>query len=215
MGKMKSMVGIIIRFSVCILSVQSISIPRAGLGEVSKYSSYPTSDYPYPTSHKTYPTSDYPYPTSHKPYPTSDYPYSTTHKPYPTSPYPYSTTHKPYPTSHHSNPTSHKPYPTSDYPHPTTPKPDNVTCYGHYIYKEEHNVIVDGEDDRHKSVYECEFACTVITECRFWKFTMNGEHRGYCELNRGTPLEHGEVVGQRNVKLIDGIPGKEPYCEFQ
>ena len=52
----------------------------------------------------------------------------------------------------------------------------------------------------------------MITDCRFWKYTMNGEHRGYCELNRGTPLNEGEVVGQRNVKLIDTEKG--PYCWF-
>ena len=53
----------------------------------------------------------------------------------------------------------------------------------------------------------------MITDCRFWKYTMNGEHKGYCELNRGTPLNHGEVVGQRNVKLVN--TGKGPYCYFQ
>lgn len=53
----------------------------------------------------------------------------------------------------------------------------------------------------------------MITECRFWKYTMNGDHKGYCELNRGTPLNHGEVVGQRNVKLVN--TGKGPYCYFQ
>ena len=41
---------------------------------------------------------------------------------------------------------------------------------------------------------------------------MNGEHKGYCELNRGTPLNHGEVVGQRDVKLIN--IGNGPYCLF-
>ena len=53
----------------------------------------------------------------------------------------------------------------------------------------------------------------MITECRFWKFTMHGEHAGYCELNRGTPLNYGEVVGQRNVKLIDTPIGSK--CLFE
>ena len=51
-------------------------------------------------------------------------------------------------TDHHK--TTHQPHP-----------PTNATCYGHFIYKEEHNIIVDGEDDRHKNPDECEFACTV------------------------------------------------------
>merc|ERR1712198_622300 len=159
---------------------------------------------PYPTSGNTYPTSGNPYPTSHYPYSTTGKPYPTSGNPYTTSHYPYSTTRDPYPTSHNPYPS---PSPTPD-PHPN----NNATCYGHFIYKEEHNIIVDGEDDRHKNPDECEFACTMITECRFWKYTMNGEHRGYCELNRGTPLQEGEVVGQRNVKLIDSVLG--PYCFF-
>merc|ERR1719400_582854 len=145
-----------------------------------------------------------PYPTSGNPYPTSHYPYSTDRSPYPTS-------GKPYPTSQNPYPTSSNPYPSNG----TTPHPNphhNATCYGHFIYKEEHNIIVDGEDDRHKNPDECEFACTMVTECRFWKYTMNGEHKGYCELNRGTPLQEGEVVGQRNVKLIGS--GKGSYCVF-
>ena len=32
---------------------------------------------------------------------------------------------------------------------------------GHFTYKEDHNIIIDGEDDRHKNALECELACTV------------------------------------------------------
>ena len=42
---------------------------------------------------------------------------------------------------------------------------------------------------------------------------MHGEHAGYCELNRGTPLNYGEVVGQRNVKLMDTPIGSK--CLFE
>merc|ERR1712018_62103 len=138
------------------------------------------------------------------------YPYTTTNPYYPTThgPYP-TTTHAPYPTY-----TTTPYYPTTYPPKPTTVPPPTEHCYGHFIYKEEHNIIVDGEDDKHKGPYECEYACTMITECRFWKFTMSGEHAGYCELNRGTPLNHGEVVGQRNVKLVETQDGKGPYCWF-
>ena len=55
----------------------------------------------------------------------------------------------------------------------------------------------------------------MVTECRFWKYTFNGEHAGYCELNRGTPLNQGEVVGQKNVQKIYGPSGEGPYCIFQ
>merc|ERR1712064_246408 len=139
------------------------------------------------------------YPTTYPP--TTPRPYSTTtNRPTTTWNPPASTT-----TRHPSTPT----YP----PTKTTPEPSNEHCFGHFIYKEEHNIIVDGEDDRHKDVYECEYACTMITDCRFWKYTMGGEHKGYCELNRGTPLNHGEVVGQRNVKLVPTPYG--PYCWFE
>ena len=56
-----------------------------------------------------------------------------------------------------SNKTTTDHHKTTHHPHP----PTNATCYGHFIYKEEHNIIVDGEDDRHKNPDECEFACTV------------------------------------------------------
>ena len=53
----------------------------------------------------------------------------------------------------------------------------------------------------------------MVTDSRFWKFTNNGIQKGFCELNSGEPLNQGEVIGQKDVKLID--PGfKEPYCEF-
>ena len=52
----------------------------------------------------------------------------------------------------------------------------------------------------------------MITGCRFWKYTVTGEHAGYCELNRGTPLNEGEVIGQRNVKLMND--GKGSFCSF-
>ena len=54
----------------------------------------------------------------------------------------------------------------------------------------------------------------MITGCRFWKYTMEGKHTGYCELNRGTPLNEGEVIGQRNVKLVNDHDGNGSYCWF-
>ena len=54
----------------------------------------------------------------------------------------------------------------------------------------------------------------MITGCRFWKYTMEGKHTGYCELNRGTPLNDGEVIGQRNVKLVNNQDGNGSYCWF-
>ena len=54
----------------------------------------------------------------------------------------------------------------------------------------------------------------MVTDCRFWKFTGgDGLEKGFCELNSGEPLEHNQVVGQRDVKLIDD-GYKAPYCEF-
>ena len=44
---------------------------------------------------------------------------------------------------------------------------------------------------------------------------MFGEHEGYCELNRGTALNPGEVVGQKNVQKIYGPGGEGPYCMFK
>ena len=43
---------------------------------------------------------------------------------------------------------------------------------------------------------------------------MTGEHAGYCELNRGTPLNDGEVIGQQNVKLVNNHDGRGSYCSF-
>ena len=54
----------------------------------------------------------------------------------------------------------------------------------------------------------------MITGCRFWKYTVTGEHAGYCELNRGTPLNDGEVIGQQNVKLMNNHDGRGSYCSF-
>jgi len=227
--KMKSFGVILVSCWVALLSnpTNSAATPYPSPYPTSG-NTYPTSGNPYPSTHYPYSTTEKPYPTSGNPYPTSHYPYSTTGKPYPTSGNPYTTSHYPYSTTRWPYPTSGNPYTTSHYPYSTTrdpyptshnpypspsPTPDpypnnNATCYGHFIYKEEHNIIVDGEDDKHKSPEGCEFACTLVTECRFWKYTMKGEHEGYCELNRGTPLNEGEVVGQRNVKLIG------PYCIF-
>ena len=53
----------------------------------------------------------------------------------------------------------------------------------------------------------------MVTECRFWKYTMHGEHAGYCELNRGTPLDDGEVIGQKNVQEIYRPNGV--WCMFK
>merc|ERR1711963_1093225 len=98
-------------------------------------------------------------------------------------------------------------------PSPHKPNPD-LNCYGHFTYKEGHNIIVDGKNNRHHNPVECEISCYDVTDCRFWKFTGgNGLEKGFCELNSGEPLGHAEVIGQRDVKLID--PGyKAPYCEF-
>ena len=145
--------NIIILCTICIISLSANSI--------SKHKNYPTSDYPYPTSKeyttwKPYPTTSWnPWPTTNTgPYPTSNYPpYSSTWWPWPTTTKrpPYSSTWFPWSTT-----TSRRPWSTD-----TTKKPETEHCYGHFIYKEEHNIIVDGEDDRHKNPEECEFACTV------------------------------------------------------
>ena len=153
---------------VCIVSVDSVSIP--------KREEYPSSDYPYDTTTlKPWPTSDR-HPTTKRPYSSSTWwpwPTDTTRRPYPSSTYyPYSTTRKPYPSSTYHPDTStwwpwptdttRWPYPSSThYPYSTTEQPTTEHCYGHYIYKEEHNIIVDGEDDRHTNPEECELACTV------------------------------------------------------
>ena len=77
-----------------------------------------------------------------------DHVYSSTAAPEPT------TTDAPWPTTRWpTEPTTHQPW--------TTSTPKNEHCYGHFTYKEDHNIIIDGEDDRHKNANECEFVCSV------------------------------------------------------
>jgi len=99
-------------------------------------------------------------------------------------------------------------------PDPSTHKPNpDLNCYGHFTYKEGHNIIVDGKYNRHHDPLECEISCYDVTDCRFWKFTGgNGLEQGFCELNSGEPLGHAEVIGQKDVKLIN--TGNKTYCEF-
>ena len=66
----------------------------------------------------------------------------------------YTTTAAPWPTTTAApEPTTHQPW--------TTSTPKNEHCYGHFTYKEDHNIIIDGEDDRHKNANECELVCSV------------------------------------------------------
>merc|ERR1711962_1905367 len=89
-------------------------------------------------------------------------------------------------------------------------QPENVSCFFHTIYKEKHNIIMEGDENIHETPEQCETSCYVITHCKFWKFSHS---TGFCELSSGTPLDHGEVMGQKDVKLIE-TQGKEPICEF-
>ena len=66
---------------------------------------------------------------------------------------PRTTTHRPYTTT--------RPLVTTTHPQQTTSPNEIEHCYGHFTYKEDHNIIIDGEDDRHKDALECELACTV------------------------------------------------------
>ena len=87
------------------------------------------------------------------PDPDTTIPPTTTYGPETTTRKPRTTTHRPYTTTRQPVPTTQQ--------QPTTSPPEAEHCYGHFTYKEDHNIIIDGEDDRHKDALECELACTV------------------------------------------------------
>ena len=133
-----------------VISVNCLPLQSNGESDNEEKESWPT----YPSS--AWPTSEYTWPT-----------------------WPVSTTDWDPWTSHVTWPTTRPPtWPTSAWPSPSPPwttlPPRPVNCYGHYIYKEEHNIIVDGEDDRHNSVEDCEFSCQVTLLLRGFSFCNLG-----------------------------------------
>ena len=120
---------------------------------------------PYTSEDPTWP----PYTTMRPTYPTSWYPWDTTTRYPPWTTDWWTTYTRSWPTDPTRStgpwwPTTTEPWWPTTQPWPpwTTTSPDeNDNCYGHFIYKEEHNIIVNGEDDRHNSPEECEQACGV------------------------------------------------------
>ena len=157
-SKMKSSGGALILCLIFVASVSSGAIKKEGLDSQSGSSyppTYPPTSEWYPTTRKpTYPTEPTYKPTTREP----TYPTDPTYRPttprtsaYPTSPKP----------TYPDTTPSHKPTYPDTTPWTTHKPPENVSCFFHTIYKEKHDIIMEGDENIHETPEQCETSCYV------------------------------------------------------